>query len=246
VRISDLISGKLHTAQIVGSIAQKINPLLSKAVSDTMSQTYWYMTPYAADELVFVGSPYFNPVNGTAQDFLMNSMNESWGTVSGMNPTCAGLFQGQLIAGNPDGSVIQMFNGFKDGDTPTNLGEGSDVVGRLVGSFLDYGTPNNNKRMLRVKIYGIADGLPAFVAKFLESYQYDSFLGVYTAIPIANASWDIAKWDELIWATGPTTFRKWYGTAATDKKVALQIAVVGAGATLLTDFESAYELGIGL
>jgi len=246
VKLSDLISGKLHTSDIVGSIANKINPLLSRAISDTMGQTYWFLIPYPADELLLVGSPFRSPGAGILQQYLMNSMNNSWASAAGLDPLCAGRHQGNMIAGKSDGSVVQLFFGSKDGDTPGGIGAGNDITGRMVGAFGDYGCPNNNKRMLRTKIYGLADGLPALVARFMPEYKFNEILNVYSAIPIANPSWDLGIWDNATWSSGSVTFRRWFGTSAFGKKLALQLSIIGAGSTLLTDFETAFEIGIGL
>jgi hypothetical protein len=238
VRLSDLISGKLHTADIVGSIAQKVNPLISKAVSDTISQNYWFLLPYPADELLFVGSPYNAPTTGINQTFIMNSMNNAWSTASDLNLLCGARYQGNFIAGKADGSVIWMFFGSKD-DT-------NDITGRMVGAFADYGSPNNNKRMLRTKIYGLADGSPALVARFMPEYRYNELLNVYSAVPVGAAPWDLALWDNALWSSGSVTFHRWFGTSSFGKKLALQLSIIGSGSTLLTDFESAFEIGIGL
>jgi hypothetical protein len=246
VRLSDLISGKLHTAEIIGSIATKVNPLIARAVTDTVMQTYWFLLPVPAEELVLLGTPYRSPGTGILQQFLMNSMSSAWASAAGLDPLCAARHSGNVVAGKADGSVVQLFFGSKDGDTTAGVGAGNDIVGRLVGAFSDYGTPNNNKRMLRTKIYGLADGNPSLVARFMPEYRFNELLNVYSALPIANSTWDLALWDNVLWSSGSVSFHKWLGTSAFGKKLALQLSVIGTGSTLLTDFEAAFEIGIGL
>jgi hypothetical protein len=244
-RISDLVAGKTHTTEMMGTIGQKINPFLAQAVSGTIGQTYWYITPYPTEELIFVGSPNIT-ADGDLQSYSMNSLNGSWNTISKITPLCAATFYGKMIAGNRDGSVIQCFVGYKDGDTPGGSGAGSDITGRMIGSFLEYGSPVANKRMLRVRLYGLADGRPIWAAKFLAEYDIYSVLNVYGLVPVSSYVWDVARWDQALWQAGKTTFKQWYGTSCFGKKVALQLAISGTGATLATDYEAAFESGLGL
>jgi hypothetical protein len=58
--------------------------------------------------------------------------------------------------------------------------------------------------------------------------------------------WDLAIWDESVWAAGSGSFHHWFGVNGFGKKLSLQFAMRGGGKVLATDYEVLYEKGIGL
>jgi hypothetical protein len=188
----------------------------------------------------------------------MNSLNGSWGVMTGIDPLCAANYYGQMVCGRQepklnadgsigyDGTIIVAFTGYLDGGFSGGSSIGKNIQGKLLGAFLDYGDPSANKRMLRVKLYGIADGTPIWIAKFIDEYDMDQQLNVYGLAPAGGSTWDVAIWDKATWGAGRATFRGWYGTSCFGKKIALQLAISGTGHTLVTDYEAVFESGMGL
>jgi hypothetical protein len=137
--------------------------------------------------------------------------------------------------------------GTRDGDSSDGNTFGNEVAGRLQGAFLDYGLPNINKRMLRIKVYGNSDGMPAFKILFKDEYDLQDFLNVSAPASRAISLWDAGKWDESEWQTDLASFRRWIGVAAYGKKLSMQLVVRGSGDTILSDFEVLFEpASIGL
>ena len=248
VRLSDLISGKLHTTEIGGTIATKINPLLADAISDYIEQRYWFVIPYPTEELLIIGSPYLNTISQSLTSFAMNAHTAGWCTFSNMDMLCATVFNGKLIMGTRKGEIIQALTGFRDGDSADGVIFGDEVTGRCQGAFLDYGLPNNNKRMLRVKVYGSSQDYPSFLIIFKDEYNLQEFLNVSAPAAKIRALWDVGVWDLTEWQSGDvSSFRRWIGVAAYGKKLSMQFVVRGSGPTILSDFETLFEpANIGL
>jgi len=253
VSISDLVSGRLHTANLAGSVGYKMNPRLSRQVSENLDKPYWFMHPYAPDEMLVVGTPMYDMI-GYRQTVAMNSVTDAWCTFSGMDFLSADVFHGQFIYGSANGTVNQAFFGNLDGMKFDNTG-GVLVSARLQGAFNDYGEPNLNKRILRVKLYGRAQADPTFNARYLSEYKLEDPISAPTAKVDKVYRWDDdgsstgtrgSRWDEALWTDDDGSFHRWFGVAGFGKKLSLQIAMRGAGTTAYTDHEAVFEIGNGL
>lgn len=245
ISISDLVSGKLHTSGLAGTLGAKINPRLSRQLSENLDKQYWFLLPYPTDEMLIIGTPLSDNM-GLHQTLCMNSLNNAWCTFSGLDILSADVFQGQLIYGTSDGLVNQGLYGFEDGLSADGLVKGDAVTGRLQGAFNDYGEPNMNKRMLRIKVYGVSNSDPSFFARFQPEYVFNVPIDAPAPRVGIYPLWDDAIWDEAIWAEGDGSFHRWFGVNGFGKKMSLQLAIRGAGQVTYTDHEALFEVGLGL
>jgi hypothetical protein len=246
ISIADLVAGRLQSPQLSDSFGYKVNPTLSRAVSSTITSRYWFLTVYPVEELLVLGSPLIDSLRGIRQSFNMNSLSNGWGTVSNMDLLCADKFKGQFIFGTRTGDVCQGYHGFRDGLSADGINLGVEVTGRIQGVFHGYGKDTMNKRMLRVKIYGFADGIPSFSVTYRAEYDLKALMTVSSPPIVATSTWDSGLWDVAIWDVGVSSYHKWIGVTGFGKKLSLQLAVRGAGNTTLTDFEALFETGLNL
>jgi len=244
--ISDLVSGRLHTSNLSGTVGWKINPRLAGLVSENIDLEYWALVPYPTEEYLVLLTPLIDTTTGLKQQFVMNSLTNAWGTFSGLNMKSADVFYGKFIAGTDDGLINQDFVGYEDGVSSDGTVKGDIVTARIQGAFDDYGSPIMNKRMLRIKVYGLANAQPTFFARFLAEYNLTTPIDAPTPKQSIYPLWDDAIWDENIWAEGDGSFHQWFGLSGFGKKVSLQLAIRGAGRVVYTDHETLYEQGIGL
>ena len=246
VKISDLVAGRLHAGNLEGTIGYKINPRLSRIISSNMDTKYWFLLPNPTEEVLVVGSPYLNELIGIRQSYVVNSINQGWATVSDIDILDADMFQGVMYSGTRTGEVIATFVGYSDAVPSDNSEVGIAVTGRMQGAFLDYGDGSANKRMLRAKLYGLADNEPSTYCTFMSEYVLGTLLNAPAPLVIDQPVWDSALWDDLIWDASAGSFRRWIGVSAFGKKMSLQLAARGSSRTVLTDFEALFETGIGL
>lgn len=248
VSISDLVSGKLHTTSLSGSLGYKINPKLAPIVSLYREDKYWFLIAFPNEEILLLGSPYTDPTSVKRMNFTMNSLLNAWSTMSGIEPLCAVIFNGKMMVGTREGAVIEAFVGHQDGVPADESTAGDYINGVIQTGFNDMGSPDQNKRALRVRIYGLADGVPTLNPKLVSEYDMSVIL-TQTIVSIDTTTvWDEALWDDpsSIWQYDLASFHKWYGVAAFGKKLSLQLAARGVGKTVLTDYEAVFEVGIGL
>jgi hypothetical protein len=246
VSMSDLVSGRLHTAQITGSLGYKVNPVLSSQVSRLSDQEFWFLLPFPTEEILFLGSPLIHNILTIRQSYIMNSITNAWSTVSDLNLLCGDLWEGKMIAGDRDGQVVHAFTGSNDGVSSDGSVVGAAVTARMQGSFLGYDSDTQNKRALRVKVYGLADGVPTFYATMKSEYDLKQLISVPSPVDTTAAVWDSALWDGALWDSFIGSFHKWFGVSGFGKKLSLQMAMRGSGPTIFTDYEFTYEVGIGL
>jgi hypothetical protein len=151
-----------------------------------------------------------------------------------------------MIWGGADGRVYQGFTGFTDNASWDGTEPGTYVTGYFQTGFYDYGTPTQNKRAQRIRLVGLCDGTPGYIARIVSEYDF-TFTGSPSNTSSSGTSlWDSATWDQSMWQSQAATFKKWYGVAGFGKKLSTQVAVRGLGATIVTDYEVTYENGIGL
>jgi hypothetical protein len=243
---SDMVAGKLHVSDLSGSTGFKVNPHLSRIVSQYVNFRYWFLLPYPTEELLIVGSPWVNEDIAVRQSFVMNSITNAWSTVSEMDMLCAEVYQGMLIYGTRDGKVIRGLTGYQDGVSADGLVLGSEVTGRLMSSFQDLGSPTMNKRALRVKVYGFIDTQPSIFVIMKDEYKVNDLLSTPAPVLSTLPSWDVAIWDQSLWSSSTSSLRRWIGVTGFGKKLSTQMAVRGSGKVLLTDYELLFEQGIGL
>ena len=244
--IADLVAGRLHTSGIAQGLAYKVNTRLARLVSQYLTNEYWFMLTFPTEEILTVGTPYTDAQLGIRQSYCMNSITQAWSTFSNLDMLCGTVYDGQYIFGTRTGMVGSALVGVRDGDSSDSLTVGTEVTARIQTGFHNLGSPTMNKRLLRTKFYGLAEGLPAVYVVFKDEYDLNELLNVSSPIPTGKSIWDTAKWDETKWDLQRGSFKRWIGVAAVGKKLSMQCAVRGAGETLLTDYEVLFEEGINL
>ncbi len=248
VSISDLVAGRLHTANLSGTVGFKINPRLAELVTNQIDDEYWFLQPHPSEELMYMGTPVVSPSSGRRQYLGMNSLTNAWSTFSAIDTLCAAIWYGKFIFGTSLGMVNQGFVGVQDNVSSDGVIRGDEITARLQGNFNDYGAPNQNKRMLRIKVYGLANIDPRFYAIFRDEYDVTSPIGAPISASIVGGLWDDALWDDVAWSFGEGngSFKRWFGVTGFGKKLSLQLALRGGGRVVYTDHESLFETGIGL
>jgi len=247
IKISDLVSGKVQTSAVNGEDAfYKINPRLARYVSDTIGQNYWFVLPFPTEELVVFGAPYIEPVKGVRTSFILNYATSAWASLSNADLLCGEVYRGQIIFGTRDGYVCQLFYGYNDQVSADGTDVGIEVTGRLQTAFNNFDDPRINKRLLRIKLYGLSDGVPTLGVKFVDEYNMSTVTNAPAPIAINEYTWDVGLWDDAKWQSTQIPFRRWFGVAGFGKKLAMIMAIRGRGYTLLSDYEALYESGYNL
>jgi hypothetical protein len=247
ITMEDVIAGRISATDISSGVAGKVNQSLATRISERLNEYYWHITVHPHQALIVLATPiYLNELN-TYQEMGMNSITNAWCTFTGMDILCSVIWKGQYLFGTRTGGVKLGFHGGQDGTTILGDVDADDITGRFQNGFDAFQTPNMNKRMLRIKAYGLVarTGL-TFLARFQPEYSLGDDIYAPPVDTRVLPFWDRAIWDEGIWAAGAGSFHQWFGVNGFGKKMSLQFAMRGGGTVLATDYEVLYEVGIGL
>jgi len=247
-KMSDLVSGRLQGAALGNTEDPyyKLNPKLGGFVAKYLDSKYWFLTSYPTDSLMIIGAPYVDANTGQSLSFLLSVIPKAWATISQMDLLSGDLYYGKYMFGTRDGNVCQGFYGFKDGVSSDGLDLGAEITARIQTPFNDLGYNTLNKRLLRMKLYGLTDGMLAATVKWVPEYDLLTQLSTIGAPSADSSLWDVAVWDAAKWAAAQFPVRRWIGIAGFGKKLSLLMAVRGQGYVLLSDYEILYETGYNL
>ena len=246
VSVSDMVSGRITNPQDQSTVGSKYNPTIARFVSDNINNYYWQITSHPNEELLYITAPALDPDFNTQVGFSMSHFSKAWATHNNIPTFCLVVYQGLLYTGSRDGKVYLMFSGDKDGASYDGTVAGTEVTGTFQTAFNDMGSPTMNKRASRVRLLGISDGKPSFLAYIRSEYNFTLGVAATPNPPTAGSLWDVGLWDEATWQSRTATLKKWFGVSGFGKKLAVQISVRAAGKTLLTDYEVTFTEGIGL
>jgi hypothetical protein len=244
LNLSAMVAGKLPSAQdMVGS---KFNTSLARYISGHINERYWQIGFIPQEDMVYLASPALEPEYVVDISFCMSSFNHGWATITNMPTLCFTNFNGATFAGTKDGKIYLCFDGYKDGANFDDANVGSQVTGFFQTGFYDMGSPTQNKRVQRLKLLGMCNGTPGYVAAVRSEYDIQDMIESPPPQIQGQSLWDVALWDHDLWYSRSATFKKWFGVAAFGKKLSTVVAVRGLGYTLLTDYEVTFEAGLGL
>lgn len=244
--VSDAVSGRVTAPTQQSSAAGKYNPVLARNVTETLDQSYWFLSSVPSEEVMFLGTPYSNPIFGYRVSWIMSAFTKGWSSVANVDPLCMAVFQGSVYFGDRNGYMKQAFFGYRDGDSYNSATLGSEVTARFITGFYDFGTPTANKTPTRVRLLGVCDGVPAYRIKVKGEYDISETLSTPAPATPSGALWDSAIWDMSFWQFAQQTFKRWFGVSGFGKKLSVQLAIRGSGYTLVTDYEVTYKEGNGL
>lgn len=246
VSISDLVSGRVTTPTSQAENVGKYNPTLAQNVTDTVDQDYWFMAPIPGEEILYVGSPFVNPLYGYRVSYMMNSLTKAWSSTFNLDPYCSHVFNRQFIFGDRDGYIKLGFFGHRDGDNFDSSTTGDEVTAKLASGFFDCGSPTSNKTATRVRLLGLADGVPEYFISVKSEYDIINVTTGSPAPATTGSLWDVGLWDVAVWQFAFNTFKRWFGVSAFGKKLSIQLAIRGSGYVLITDYEVTFKKGNGL
>jgi len=246
VSVSDIVSGRITNPKDQSVVGGKYNPSLSRFVSDYITDFYWQIVSYPSEELLYLSAPALDPDFNYPIGFSMGHFSKAWTTHSNIPTFSLVVYRGLMLGGTKGGKVYEMFSGANDNASYDGTVPGTEVTATFQTNFSDYGSPTLNKRVGRVRLLGLSDGQPSFLAYMRAEYDLTQGVSATPNSPIGRSSWDVATWDAATWQARSSTFKKWFGVAGFGKKIAAQFSVRGTGKTLVTDYEATFEEGIGL
>jgi hypothetical protein len=100
--------------------------------------------------------------------------------------------------GDASGFIYSGYLGTADGTD-------TDIDFEYVTPYLNLGQPSAAKRVHKIVVYILENGVYDLDLQFWANYRYADNLGSNQSLPIsanqssANGVWDVGKWDEMVW-----------------------------------------------
>lgn len=199
------------------AITDKITTAMNEAAVAYGSHFGWDLMFYPGAPFISLNVPVME--GSEQQQYVMNTISESWCKFTGFEANCWALLNGVLYFGG-DGYVATAWNDFTD--------NGNNTEGDCKQAFNYYKTKALKQWTMARPIFA-SDGVPAISIGLNVDYDDNAPSGTLTFSPTTYGVWDTATWDTGVWGGGLSVLRNWqavYG-AGFCSAIRLQVACRG-------------------
>jgi hypothetical protein len=226
-----LLSSRVSTAT---SLSNKIQGAISNATSLYGNQFGWQVELLPAQNLLILNVP----VSGQLQQYVMNTLTNSWCRFLGWNAYCFELFQNNLYFGD-NGTVKLAWQGNTDAGIP--------ITCEVITAFTGLGTPKPKKLKMARPIFNTDSTSIALAIGASIDYDVNSYLYPITTTPTSQALWDTALWDNSVWGNAFAVAKDWETLQGIGRTVALHMKFSAQGSSLQwSATDVIFEVGDGL
>jgi hypothetical protein len=201
------------------NLTDKIFFAISLAADTYSTEFGWQAIYFAKPNMLIINIP--NP-NG-AEQYIMHTISKAWCNFTGINAKCFELSGDNLYFGG---------NGFVGKFFDTNADDGGQISATCQQAYSYFDTPGQQKRFTLVRPTFLVDvGAPGIYCGINTDFQTQNNLGKvsFETNPTTTAVWDVATWDNDVWAGNLVISRNWQGVTGLGYAGGLNLNMVSAG-----------------
>jgi hypothetical protein len=201
------------------NLTDKIFFAISLAADTYSTEFGWQAIYFAKPNMLLINIP--NP-NG-AEQYIMHTISKAWCNFTGINAKCFELSGDNLYFGG---------NGFVGKFFDTNADDGGQISATCQQAYSYFDTPGQQKRFTLVRPTFLVDvGAPGIYCGINTDFQTQNNLGKvsFETNPTTTAVWDVATWDNDVWAGNLVISRNWQGVTGLGYAGGLNLNMVSAG-----------------
>jgi len=201
------------------NITDKIYYEISQEADKYSNEFGWQVIYYAKPNMLLINIP--NPT-GTEQ-YVMHTISKAWCNFTGINTTCFELHNDDLYFGG---------TGFVGKFWDTNADNGAQISATCQQAYSYFDKPGQQKRFTMVRPTFLVDvGTPGIYAGINTDFQTQNNLGKVTFVntPTTTAVWDVAHWDNDVFAGNLVISRQWQGVTGLGYAGGINLNMVSAG-----------------
>jgi len=201
------------------NLTDKIFFAISLAADTYSTEFGWQAIYFAKPNMLLINIP--NP-NG-AEQYIMHTISKAWCNFTGINAKCFELSGDDLYFGG---------NGFVGKFFDTNADNGGQISATCQQAYSYFDTPGQQKRFTLVRPTFLVDvGAPGIYCGINTDFQTQNNLGKvsFETNPTTTAVWDVATWDNDVWAGNLVISRNWQGVTGLGYAGGLNLNMVSAG-----------------
>lgn len=178
------------------SITDKIQQAMSEATGAYAASYGWQLQVFPEKNALILNVP----VIGGQQQYVMNTLSGSWCRFLGWNASCFVQSNSKLYFGTA-GKVVEAWTGSND--------SGMAITGNALPSFQYHGGMVQKRyTMARPILTTDSPGIGVLLGLNLD-FSISEPVGSPTFTPTTSAVWDVATWDNGVWAGGLAIRKDW-------------------------------------
>lgn len=186
------------------NLTDKIYYAVSQAATTYYANFGWQINYYASENMLILSIP----TNAGMEQFVMHTITKAWARFTGIQAYCWEVSGDADMHFGSDGFVGTFYDATSD--------DGANITATAQQAYSYFESPGQLKRFTMVRpILQSAGGIPSVVCGISVDFDTQSQLGAVSFNPslFTASSWDVATWDNNIWAGGLVTTKIWQGVS---------------------------------
>lgn len=201
------------------NLTDKIFYAISQAADLYSTEFGWQATYYAKQNMLIINIP---KTTGSEQ-YVMHTISKAWSNFTGLNAKCWEL-QGDDMYFGANGYVGKFWDTFSD--------NGAQISATCQQAYSYFDNPGQQKRFTLVRPTFFVDvGTPGVYCGINTDFQTQNNLGQVSFQPVSTttARWDLATWDNDVWAGNLVVSRQWQGVTGIGYSGGINLNMISAG-----------------
>ncbi len=201
------------------NLTDKIFYAISQAADLYSTEFGWQVTYFAKQNMLIINVP---KTTGTEQ-YVMHTISKAWSNFSNINAKCWEL-QGDDMYFGGNGFVGKFWDTYAD--------NGAQISATCQQAYSYFDNPGQQKRFTLVRPTFFVDvGTPGVYCGINTDFQTQNNLGQVSFQPVSTttARWDVATWDNDVWAGNLVVSRQWQGVTGIGYSGGINLNMISAG-----------------
>ena len=210
------------------AISDKIQNLVNADVQTYNANFGWQAILHPIGNKLIVNVPV---IEGVSQyQYVLNTITNAWCKFTGWNANCFETFDDGLYYGGAS-AVVKADHDYDD--------NGNDIVGEVIQAFSYFGDIAQ-KQFTFVRPTFRTSGAVRLTLQLNTDFFLNSLAQTPTMGASSSSMWDVAEWDDALWASEETIVHKWISVGALGYNAAIHMKIAGNGIPvkwLSTDYQ---------
>lgn len=205
------------------NLTDKIYYAVSQAASQYYDNFGWQIIYYASENMLILSIP----TDDGMEQYVMHTITKSWARFTGIDAYCWVNSGDADIHFGGNGFVGTFYDSFGD--------DGNNITGGVQQAYTYFDSPGQLKRFTMVRpILQSSGGVPGVYVGINVDFDTQDNLGAVSFNPgtLGTGDWDVATWDDAIWAGGLTTTKIWQGVTGIGFAASINLNVASQGIEL--------------
>jgi hypothetical protein len=201
------------------NLTDKIFYAISQAADQYSTEFGWQVTYYAKQNMLIINVPKTSGI----EQYVMHGISKGWSNFSNIEAKCWELQNDDMYFGG-NGYVGKFWDTYAD--------DGAQIEATCQQAYSYFDNPGQQKRFTLVRPTFFVDvGTPGVYCGINTDFQTQNNLGQVSFQPSSTttARWDVATWDNDVWAGNLVVSRQWQGVTGLGYSGGINLNMVSAG-----------------